>query len=265
MRKQLLVNGAGMSALTPVTKMMSHLPLAFRDAPPSNALVICFGMGTSFRSLLSWGIDSTAVELIPSVPALFSFFHADAGRILASPRAHVVVDDGRRFLERTDERFDVITIDPPPPVEAAGSSLLYSQEFYALARKRLKPGGIVQQWLPGGDAVVIGSFTRAIASSFPHLRAFRSVEGWGFHFLASESPLPARTATELSARLSAEAARDLVEWGPFPDPAAQFDAVLRREVAVASLLAAAPQVGPLTDDRPYNEYYWLRRLRARGR
>ena len=52
--------------------MMAHLPAALLDRRPRNALVICFGMGTSFRSLRSWGIPTTAVELVPGVPRLFA-------------------------------------------------------------------------------------------------------------------------------------------------------------------------------------------------
>ena len=73
MTRLLLVNGYGMTSLTPITKMMAHLPLAFLDRPPQDALVVCFGMGTTFRSLHSWGIPVTAVELIPSVPRLFGY------------------------------------------------------------------------------------------------------------------------------------------------------------------------------------------------
>ncbi|MBI3447859.1 MAG: hypothetical protein HY049_02900 [Acidobacteria bacterium] len=91
--------------------------------------MLCFGMGTSFRSMLSWGISSTAVELVPSVPSLFGYYHQDAEKLIHLPTARIVVDDARRFLERSRESFDVITVDPPPPVEAAGSSLLYSKQF----------------------------------------------------------------------------------------------------------------------------------------
>ncbi|HET8948446.1 MAG TPA: hypothetical protein VFQ07_15810, partial [Candidatus Polarisedimenticolia bacterium] len=101
--KQLLINGYGITALTPITKLMAHLPAAFRAAPPRDALVICFGMGTSFRSLLSWGASTTAVELVPGVPSLFGYFHADGPSLLASPQARLVIDDGRRFLERTTD------------------------------------------------------------------------------------------------------------------------------------------------------------------
>ena len=100
MKKRLLTNGYGMTVLSPITKMMAHLTLASLDHQPRNALVICFGMGTTYRSVMSWGIPATAVELVPSVPRLFSYFHPDAERILESPQSHVVIDDGRRFMER---------------------------------------------------------------------------------------------------------------------------------------------------------------------
>ncbi len=147
--KVLLVNGIGMTKLTPITKFMVHLPLAFHLGKPESALIICFGMGTSYRSALSWDIDTTAVELVPSVTKAFGFYHTNAAQILANPKGHVVIDDGRRFLRRTREKFDVIVIDPPPPVETAGSSLLFSAEFYALAKQHLNPHGILQAWFPG--------------------------------------------------------------------------------------------------------------------
>jgi len=39
-------------------------------------------------------------------------------------------------------------IDPPPPVESSGSSLLYSEGFYEVAKRYLNPGGILQAWIP---------------------------------------------------------------------------------------------------------------------
>jgi spermidine synthase len=265
MDKELLVNGYGMTSLTPITKMMAHLPLAFLDRPPQDALDICFGMGTTFRSLLSWKIHATAVELVPSVPPMFSYFHEDGAELLQSPLGHVVIDDGRRYLERTTQQYDLITIDPPPPVEAAGSSLLYSEEFYAEARKRLRPGGILAQWLPEGDDEDFAAVARALRNSFPCVRVFGGVDGWGFHFLASEHPLPQRTAEELQRKLPADAAADLTEWDPPPrgSPAVfiAFDTVLRNEVSIETLIEPSPATPALRDDRPINEYYALRRRR----
>jgi spermidine synthase len=116
-------------------------------------------------------IDTTAVELVPTVPRLFWYFHQNAPQILSSPSAHVEIDDGRRFLERIPQQYHVITIDPPPPIESAGSSLLYSKEFYATIKQRLKAGGILQQWLPSGDKEVHTAIARALRESFPYVRA----------------------------------------------------------------------------------------------
>jgi spermidine synthase len=257
--KVLLVNGVGITGLTPITKIMAHLPLAFLDRPPQNALVVCFGMGTTYRSLRSWDIPVTAVELVPSVPRVFGFYHADGPELFGSPLSHLVIDDGRRYLERTPGRYDVITIDPPPPVEAAGSSLLYSKEFYTIVCRRLRRGGILQQWLPWGDAVVHASVARALKESFPYVRVFHSVEGWGYHFLAGNQPLPERTAGELAQRLSAKAATDLVEWGPENNAERQFAQVLSRELSLDRMIAEAPEAPALQDDHPVNEYYVIRR------
>jgi spermidine synthase len=259
MDKLLLVNGYGMTSLTPITKIMAHLPLAFLDRPPQNALAICFGMGTTFRSLHSWGISATVVELVPSVPRLFGYFHSDAQAVLNSPLSHVVIDDGRRYLERTPQQYDVITIDPPPPVEAAGSSLLYSEDFYAVLRQRLRPGGILQQWLPLGDAPTKAAVALALRRSFPYVRVFAFGGDWGFHFLASDRPLPNRSASELAQRLPAAAAADLVEWDRDPSAEGRFAKLLKNELSIDQLVAASPATPALSDDRPINEYYALRR------
>lgn len=262
MGKLLLVNGYTMTALTPITKMMAHLPLAFHDTPPQDALVICFGMGTTFRSLRSWGIPVTVVDLVPSVPRLFSYFHSDASAVLSSPMSHVVVDDGRRYLERTDRQYDVITIDPPPPVQAAGSSLLYSEDFYAVVKQRLRAGGILQQWLPVGDREDLTAVALALRRSFPYVRVFAYGQGWGFHFLASERPLPTLTASELAHRLPAPASDDLVEWDQERNPEGRFAFLLQHEVPLDQMIALSPATPALSDDRPINEYYLLRLLHA---
>jgi spermidine synthase len=261
LEKQLLVNGIGMTGLTPITKMIAHLPLAFMTRPPKSALVICFGMGTTHRSALSWGISSTAVELVPSVVSVFPFFHADANQLLRSPLSQIVIDDGRFYMERSSQQYDVIAIDPPPPVEAAGSSLLYSKQFYSIARLHLAPDGILQQWFPMGshDPAIIAAVAKSLHESFPYVRVFRSIEGWGYHFLASKSPLPSPSAALLASRLPPAAVRDLLEWGPAATAEQQFAGVLNQELSLDGLIAMDPGVPALQDDRPVNEYFVLRR------
>jgi predicted membrane-bound spermidine synthase len=263
MHRRLLVNGMGITSLTPITKTMAHLPMTLSARPPEDVLVICLGMGTTYRSVLSWGqTRATAVELVPSVADLLGFFHADGEALARSPRGEIVIDDGRRFLERSSRAFDVIIVDPPPPVEAAGSSLLYSREFYEAAARRLRDGGMLQQWIPAGEPVVVSAFVKAVRDVFPHVRAYASIEGWGIHVLGSRQPIPSRAAEDLVERLPPDAARDLVEWGPTPSATEHLGIVLANEIDVGWLMAQGPRTPALTDDRPINEYFFLRRGRA---
>lgn len=261
LRKQLLVNGVGITSLTPIAKLMAHMPLAHLDHRPQNALTICFGMGTTYRSLLSWGIPTTAVELVPSVPQLFWYYHADGPELLQSPLSHVVIDDGRRYLERTSEQYDVITLDPPPPVEAAGSSMLYSKEFYAIVNQRLKPHGILQQWLPEGDPVVRSAVARALKESFPYVRMFQYFPEWGYQFLASQQPIPNRNGAELLQTMPETAVRDLFEWPFSRSPQRELEYALEKEQPIDKLIAADVNTSAMRDDHPVNEYLILRTLK----
>lgn len=259
MDKSLLVNGVGMTALTPVTKMMAHFTLTHLQQPPRNVLIICFGMGTTFRSAMSWGIPVTVVELVPSVPKVFTFYHADGGPLLKSSRAHIVIDDGRRFLDRSAEKFDAVIIDPPPPIEAAGSSLLHSREFYALVKEHFSQDGILQQWLYMGDNADKAAATRALTDVFPYVRVYGPVdETPGLHLLASMHPIPERTAQELVARMPRSATADMMEWGPAETPEQQFKLMLSREMSPQNLIALSPGTPALQDDWPINEYNRLR-------
>jgi len=259
MDKRLLVNGVGMTTLTPITKVMAHLPLAVSGNARSG-LIICFGMGTTFRAMHSWGIDTTVVELSPSVTESFGFFFADARDTIGDPKAHIVVDDGRRYLLRGNRTFDVITLDPPPPVEAAASSLLYSKEFYAIVKAHLAPDGILQQWFPGdSEENILYAVARSLRESFPYVVAFKSIADWGYHFLASTSPIPNITPTQLVAHLSEPAERDLMEWNPNISVETMAVNILSRRTKIGDLLPPDGENKVVTDDFPYNEYFVLRR------
>jgi spermidine synthase len=261
MDKHLFVNGIGITKLNPVTKVMAHLPLLYCSGKPESALVICFGMGTTYRSLLSWDIETTAVELVPSVKKAFPYYFDDAEEILQNPMGRIVIDDGRRFLKRTQEKYDVITIDPPPPVETAGSSFLYSEEFYDLVKLRLDEGGVLHQWFPAGELKILQAVTRSLTNSFPYVQVYQSFQGWGFHFIASVEPLPFPTAEELCSRMPISAQQDLMEWQTGTDVCGLLERILRNKIPLKAILAEDKTI-VVTDDRPYNEYYILRRLRA---
>jgi spermidine synthase len=261
LEKKLLVNGIGVTSLRPLTKMMAHLPLVFCKEKPESALVICLGMGTTYRSALSWNIKTTAVELVPSVKDAMSYYFPDTLSIINNPNGRIIIDDGRRFLKRTNDTFDVITIDPTPPLESAGSSLLYSEEFFGLVKKHLKQGGIFQLWFPCGDFKIAQAVARALSNSFPYIRIYKSVEGWGLHFLASMSPIEAPSIQTMLSRIPDTARKDMTEWYQV-DEKNTFEGfirfILKSEVSLYDLLNDDRRI-TITDDKPYNEYFYLRR------
>ena len=87
------------------------------------------------------------------------------------PRVKLVHDDALVYLEATSERFDVIIIDVPDPLEAGPAYLLFTQEFYGLVRERLNDGGVmVSQSGPTGPSFYEQCFSvvaNTVASVFP--------------------------------------------------------------------------------------------------
>ena len=125
---------------------MGRLPMLLHSNP-TDALVICFGTGQTANAVRQEGVHALDIVDISSIVfGMSKYFHANE-RVLDDPRVTTVTMDGRAWLRRTDRTYDVLTLEPMPPT-FAGVNALYSHEFYELAAGRLKPGGVVAQWLP---------------------------------------------------------------------------------------------------------------------
>ncbi len=125
---------------------MGRLPMLLHP-DPQHALVICFGTGQTANAVrLEEPQKLDLVDLNRAVFGKADFFPANGG-VLRDPRTRAIVMDGRAWLRRTRQSYDVITLEPMPP-NFVGINALYSKEFYELMTKRLNPGGVVAQWLP---------------------------------------------------------------------------------------------------------------------
>lgn len=257
MQKLLEINGVSMTHLTTITKNMAHLPMLYHPNAQS-ALAICFGMGTTVRSFTAWPLERiTVVELSPGVVKTFPYFHADAARVLGDARVQVVIDDGRRFLSRATALYDIITIDPPPPVYSSGSGLLYSGEFYVLAKKRLSENGILAQWLPYGDDVLKQAVVVSIQKHFKYVRIYKGLGEEGLQFLASDRELPLLKPAEFVRGLPPAARQDFMEWHADKSAYTLAEESLR-EISPESLMLFKDKEIGMSDDRPYNEFFLLR-------
>ena len=215
-----------------------------------HALLIGYGVGNTAKALT----DTASVESIDLVDLSRDIlamapvvFPNESDQPLRDPRMHVHIEDGRYFLQTTDQQFDLITGEPPPP-GIAGVENLYSREYFQLMHDRLAFGGIVTYWLPLADLSDVS--TKAI------LRAFCDVfddcslwNGSGTNLMmvgsrtasggASEQRFRAQWSTPV---IAAEMKRLGVER---PE---QLGALFIGDAAfVRSLIDGAE---PLTDDRP---------------
>jgi len=131
-------------------RLQALLPLLIHRGEPRSALVIGLGTGITAGALLAYdSLDRRVVaELLPAVVRAAPHFQGGYG-VTADPRVTLRLADGRRELLRSTDRYDLITLEAPPP-SAAGVVNLYSRDFYTLARQRLDPNGLLAQWLPLG-------------------------------------------------------------------------------------------------------------------
>src|SRR6185503_11659685 len=130
------------------------------------ALLVCYGVGNTAKALVDTrslhSID--VVDISRDVLALSSVpYPPPAASPLTDPRVRVHVEDGRFFLSTTDQEFDLITAEPPPPMNS-GVVNLYSREYFALLRSRLAEGGVVTYWLPVTQLSPAGA--KSIARAF---------------------------------------------------------------------------------------------------
>jgi spermidine synthase len=224
---------------------LGQLPMAIHPNP-RDALVVGLGGGATAGAVgLHPAVNVDVVELSPAVVRAADYFEKINYGLLRRPNVHLRVDDGRNHLMLTRWRYDVITADIILPIHA-GSTNVYSREYFALARKALNGGGLVAQWLDGTEAEY-KMIMRTFLSVFPDATLWAD----GSVLIGSTKPL----------RIS----RSDFEWKlAVPERAQGFrDVGLSKFEDLTTLFTAGPSElarfagqGPiLTDDRPMVEYF----------
>ena len=255
--RNLLINGRGITRLTIDTKLLAYIPKVLRPNATS-MLTICFGMGTTYRSSIILGLHTTAVELDPTVPTVMSWFYSDASRYIRSPLGHIVISDGRNYVRLSNKRYDLITIDAPPPVWSAGTVVLMTHEFYQEALQRLAPGGVLASFIPNSRG-----FQKLFYRTFEHTFRYVTVihganSNYGNYLIGSEAPLRF-SASAIKKVFGTPAAQADLNSAPdySPVPLASWPSVIRNLVwLTGKQVKAYAGRGPiLTDNRPLSAYF----------
>lgn len=264
---ELWVAGTSMTLLTVDANLMPVLPLIARPES-KRALIVAFGMGTAFRTALTAGLETDVIELVPSVPKMFHFYHPDAEAVLANPAGEVIIADGRNHLELTEDRFDIIVTDPPPPLESSGASVISSREYYEVGRAHLEPGGVMMQWIPYGQTMnEFKSHLRAFHSVFPEVAIVFGAGGYGTYVLGSDQPISFEPA-DIRAILARPGVLEDIS-GAYDSPTTTVDGWVA-QIAKLTWISGAEVTafvgdGPeVTDDRPLSEYFLIRRILGDG-
>lgn len=257
--KGLLINSVGQTELCTDTKLMAHLPITLAK-DPRKFLAICFGMGTTVRSASIYDdLDITAVELVPEAYECFRYYHDDAERILARRNLRLVVGDGRNFLLLTSDKYDVITVDPSPPIYSAGTVNLYTREFLSLCKKHLTPDGVMCLWFPGGGKDDNLYVLKTFYSVFPNITVWRGSGNVGFFMLGTleETVIDRSKIEKLFNNL--ELFADLSEYDRTCVTSSQLlDLLALKKGDVESITKNTPII---TDNFPYTEFPLWRGLK----
>ena len=142
-RDEVPTNRASMAAF----RLLGHLPPLMRPGA-RNALVLSFGNGIATGTMDTHAIPTIdAVDLSPEMIEAAAVYSEENYNVLESERLRLHVEDGRNFLLRTEDRYDIISVDATHPANAS-SWALFTSEFYQLIESRLADDGVFMQWIP---------------------------------------------------------------------------------------------------------------------
>jgi len=188
-------------------------PAMFCHPGPKQVFIGGGGEGGTLREAMAHkSVERvTMVDLDPEVVELCRKYLPNHHRgSFDDPRTNLLHEDARGYLENTADFYDVIILDLVDPLEGGTAALLYTQEFYAIAKARLNPGGVlVTQSGPAGLLSYTECFTtifNTLGTLFSHTKAaqvhipaFQTL--WGFT-IASDTPFPETTEDDLDAALA---------------------------------------------------------------
>ncbi|PYQ60640.1 MAG: spermidine synthase [Acidobacteria bacterium] len=258
-----IVNGKsdGSALADAPTQVMSGLVGAILHPNPRRALVIGLGTGSTAGWLAKVPTMERVdvVELEPAITHVARVCARINQDVLANPKVHLYIGDGREFLLTARSDYDLIFSEPSNPYRA-GVASLFSQDFYKAVVQRLRPGGIFLQWLQGYelDAQVVRTAYATLASVFP------AVESWQVHradllLMASREPV-VHDLDRVRARVVQEPYRTALAriWGV--EGAEGFYAGFVATPSFAQAVRKAEGDAVNTDDHPILEFGFAKNL-----
>jgi len=234
-----------------MNRFQGMLPFVFNRELDS-ALFMCFGSGITAGTLGVSPLERIdAVEISEDVLDAAPLFGVDNFEVIENRKVNFIVDDGRNYLLRTEETYDLITFEPMP-LALAGVSTFYTREYYRMCRARLKPGGLVSQWVPlhnGLDVETVRGLIATFVQVFPESTAwFINAD---LFLIGSNEPLRIDYALLERRWATMDALREGLAEVYLTDPVEFLASFFMDKEALERFTADAPI---MTDDRPWAEF-----------
>jgi spermidine synthase len=201
--------GSAYADLTHVSKLLR--PAAKR------VLLIGLGGGTIPRQFIRYYNDTTidAVDVDPLVAGVARRYFG----LPSDPRLRIHIADGRQFLKRSNEKWDLIIIDAYT-TNRYGDTIpahLTTREFFREAASHLNPGGVLHFHCAFHRTALLPAIENTMRAEFPHVAQMRG------EIIGSDTPLVVdrdavlQRAQSLPSRIRAtadSALRQLTEVAP---------------------------------------------------
>ena len=151
---------------------VTHPPLSLHPHP-SRVLIIGGGDGGVLREVLKHPVEKAVIaELDPEViSASKEYFPSISNGAFDDSRVEIKLGDGRKFLEESNEKFDVVILDLTDP--EGPSKLLFTKEFYELLKSKMNEGGVLStQTSSYFEPHVLGRVNAALSQVFKNVVSY---------------------------------------------------------------------------------------------
>lgn len=218
--KALLLDGTWQSAT--VDEFIYHEslvhPAMLNFGRPKRVLILGGGEGATSREVLRWKCVERVVmvdidgEVVEACRKHLPEMHRGS---FDDPRHQLIIGDALKYLDETDEQWDVVLSDLSDPVEHGPALELFTREYFERVRAIMSPGGTfaVQAGpVSAADMSFHIGLVNTVAAVFANAASYQANVPsfgcpWGF-CLASDTALDAASDPKATDRLLSEYVRD---------------------------------------------------------
>lgn len=139
------------TSLSEFTYFLANLPAHYkyeRDGKKQRILILGGGSLYSINRVALYSSKTTVVEIDPTVIESSKQCWIETNKYDQLKNYEIIVDDAKKYLRASDEKFDLIIMDISAPYYL-GSALLHNKEFFELVKSKLKPEGIFSESTQG--------------------------------------------------------------------------------------------------------------------